>query len=630
MPDLKQAALAYARRDWPVFPIVPNTKRPFPNTNGVHGATTNPIKITEWWTETPNANIGFHVGAASMMAVDFDPGSDPDAFAETYDLPDETLTAITPRGGTHEFYMVPEAVPPSSSKLADKVDIRSDGSYVLLAPSVTEDGAYSWDGEDTPIAGAPLKLIEAAGESKTKAADVSTDSVEHDLPHNVEAFSTWLIKEAVTPKEGERNNVLFKTVAMARSFALSPHKAQELIWDWMISAWDAEPLSEAEFEGRIESVYSSKNVTSAQGNMTTDYHRANSVFQDESKGRLWKSNKFRIVDSKGIKAIEPPRWLIENMLPSNAYVMMFGPPGQYKSFLALDIALSIAAKKKKWLNGSAIRPNSGKVLYALGEGRPGFRQRVAAWSQERYNSLDVEGFYLADPVPLVSDGFEPFAAAIQSINREYDLIILDTVSRALAGQNENAQEIASALTLQADFLRNKFNATVLAIHHTDKTKADYRGSSVFEGDVDTLFQLDKNRLTMRKQKDAEKWEAPLPIRPHIVGDSLILKTADQVETKDAPIIERAKENNKAKKAADYGFKVALAHDRPIAEALSKMPANNGGWTTVATAEYLSATIRPGKSRQTWRGYLYHLMAADSEAGHYYYADVKRWENRKSG
>ena len=90
MPDLKQAALAYARRGWPVFPIVPNAKRPFPNTNGVHEATTNPIKITEWWTDTPNANIGFHVGAASMMAVDFDPGSDPDAFAETYGLPIRT------------------------------------------------------------------------------------------------------------------------------------------------------------------------------------------------------------------------------------------------------------------------------------------------------------------------------------------------------------------------------------------------------------------------------------------------------------------------------------------------------------------------------------------------------------
>ena len=283
-PDFKSAALAYAKRGWPVFPVKPNSKHPLIHGGkGVHDATTNPIKIAEWWTAHPNANIGFHVGAASMMVVDFDPGSDPEAVATLYGLPGDTLTAHTPRGGTHEFYMVAEPVAPSADKIADSVDIRSDGSYVLLAPSVTKDGTYTWADESVPIAGAPKALVEAAGKRVTKQADTTTDTVKPDLPHNIASFSAWLVNDAVTPREGERNNTLFKTVAMAHSFALSAHKASELISDWMNNAWDAEPLGDDEFEKRIESVYASKNVTSAQGNMTPDYHRAKLGLKDERK-----------------------------------------------------------------------------------------------------------------------------------------------------------------------------------------------------------------------------------------------------------------------------------------------------------------------------------------------------------
>ena len=120
-------------------------------------------------------------------------------------------------------------------------------------------------------------------------------------------------------------------------------------------------------------------------------------------------------------------------------------------------------------------------------------------------------------------------------------------------------------------------------------------------------------------------EAPLPIRPHVIGDSLILKVSDQVEKQEvAPVAERAKSE---RKAVD-NLKTAITHDKAITEALAKMPANNGGWSTSATAEYLSATIRPGRSKQTWRGYLSMLMTADSDTGQYYYADARKWENRK--
>jgi Bifunctional DNA primase/polymerase, N-terminal len=79
-------ALAYAARDWPVFPLRPGEKVPLipkkDGGNGVHDATTDPDRIRAWWTEHLTANIDLACGAAYwVLDVDYEgcPDVDPDA-----------------------------------------------------------------------------------------------------------------------------------------------------------------------------------------------------------------------------------------------------------------------------------------------------------------------------------------------------------------------------------------------------------------------------------------------------------------------------------------------------------------------------------------------------------------------
>ena len=99
MSNLKEAALAYAARGWPILPCGLN-KAPLVET-GFHAATTNPEQIEAWWDKWPGANIGFSPGHAGLMVIDLDPGHDP-AFARS--LPATPLAQSTPRGGRHLFY----------------------------------------------------------------------------------------------------------------------------------------------------------------------------------------------------------------------------------------------------------------------------------------------------------------------------------------------------------------------------------------------------------------------------------------------------------------------------------------------------------------------------------------------
>ena len=78
---LRDAALAYARGGWPVFPVRPyksggdpkkdNGKVPATK-NGVKDATTDETVIRRWWADTPTANIGIACGPAGLLAVDLD------------------------------------------------------------------------------------------------------------------------------------------------------------------------------------------------------------------------------------------------------------------------------------------------------------------------------------------------------------------------------------------------------------------------------------------------------------------------------------------------------------------------------------------------------------------------------
>ena len=69
---MKMAALEYAEKGIPVFPLVPNEKTPLTK-NGFKDATTDLSVINRLWDKTPDANIGIPTGKESgWFVVDVD------------------------------------------------------------------------------------------------------------------------------------------------------------------------------------------------------------------------------------------------------------------------------------------------------------------------------------------------------------------------------------------------------------------------------------------------------------------------------------------------------------------------------------------------------------------------------
>ena len=217
---------------------------------------------------------------------------------------------------------------------------------------------------------------------------------------------------------------------------------------------------------------------------------------------------YRLLTDIEIENLPPPEWLIADLVPCGALVVLYGEPGIGKTFLALDWAMSIAAGRP-WL-GRTVR--QGHVLYLAYEGSAGFGPRVRAWKVN--GSVVGQTFpihFLTDAPPITHKELPRLAYTIAAVPHIPLLIVVDTFARALDGDENSAKDVGDFIKIM-DGLRQQA-ITVLLIHHSGKNpEAGERGSTALRGAADTIMSLSRSpyfplMLECRKQKDAQQFAA---------------------------------------------------------------------------------------------------------------------------
>jgi hypothetical protein len=174
------AALAYARRGWSVFPCRPRDKRPATR-NGFKDGTVDKGRIVAGWTRAPLANVAIVTGVASgVIVLDVDPrngGNESLAELERRygELP-ETPTVRTGGGGHHYYFAALPGSHVKSRKVADGLDLKADGGYILAPPSVhPSGGVYAWsrDFQRTKLVPCPPWLLAGPPGRRERPADAA-------------------------------------------------------------------------------------------------------------------------------------------------------------------------------------------------------------------------------------------------------------------------------------------------------------------------------------------------------------------------------------------------------------------------------------------------------------------------
>ena len=199
---------------------------------------------------------------------------------------------------------------------------------------------------------------------------------------------------------------------------------------------------------------------------------------------------------------EPVRWIIENVLPKKGFAALYGPPGSYKSFIALDIAEAVATGRQ-WMGNQVTNP--GAVLYIAGEGHGGIGARIKACKINHQTQDGAEIYVIRYQLNLRSSA-DDFNLLMESIDNliertgiELRLVQIDTLARAFGGGNENDSQDMGAFIHNAGRLQRKLDCALMVLHHSgkDATKG-LRGHSSLLGAVDTQLELQKLEQTERK------------------------------------------------------------------------------------------------------------------------------------
>jgi len=215
-----------------------------------------------------------------------------------------------------------------------------------------------------------------------------------------------------------------------------------------------------------------------------------------------------------------PEWIIQDTLPANSLVEVFGPSGEGKTFTVLDMALHVAYGRT-W-HGFQVRQTG--VLYVCGEGLAGMKARIQVW-RDYHEGIESPPLYItrheigfADP-----DAVSELIEAIDSCVGEVGMVIVDTLHANFGHGNENSPDDMGRFLVGMRTLQRHLTATVIAVHHTGhENQHRARGHSSLKAALDTEIQVAKSTtdekligVTVTKQRCGSKWDEPQGFRFHV-------------------------------------------------------------------------------------------------------------------
>lgn len=182
---------------------------------------------------------------------------------------------------------------------------------------------------------------------------------------------------------------------------------------------------------------------------------------------------------------EPEPELVEGWIPERGLGILYGASKVYKSFTALDIALSVA----NGIHWHGHKVKQGRVAYIAGEGRAGVRKRIRGWCQHK--GLPATELFLRRSAANIMDAAD-LAKIEQAFPQGLSLLVIDTYRRNIrppAGRpvSENsADDFGTACNLIQPLIE-RLGCSVLIIHHTNK-QGEMSGTGAFTTNVDFLIR----------------------------------------------------------------------------------------------------------------------------------------------
>jgi len=469
---------------WQVFPV--NGKAPA--AKGIDWR-----RLANKWEHPAWENAtGYGVILLDMTVVDIDNIQE----ANKLHLPPTDTLAVKTRKGIHLYFLNGWTKGAKiKSGATHVIDIKTDGGYVVGPGSYFHDGSGQYEViHDSMISALTNEWV---------------DFIEkHTATRLVDEARALYTSE--TMAEGGRNDYLTSYAGYLRAGNASEDEVREALVIRNRNACTP-PLGDSELEVIIQSSMSFAPNPSL-------------VAMREYRERMKNAMPDMFVKVRDLINEPVPKPMITNLFPAGGLNVLYGAPGTYKSFIALDWATSLADNRPL---ASLLTSNSDRwqpleahdVLYVAAEGVGGMGKRALAMGlrdtnltvyKTSVNLLDVE-----------ADGAVDLFLE-QVIEQGFKVIFFDTLRKVMPGGDENkVQDVGPMLSMLGDW-STLHGITSVLIHHSNRADGgSYRGSSAIEGDCDNMWRVKKTSelaatISTHKFKDAE------PIEVNVLLESCVV------------------------------------------------------------------------------------------------------------
>lgn len=187
----------------------------------------------------------------------------------------------------------------------------------------------------------------------------------------------------------------------------------------------------------------------------------------------------------------PISWYLRHILPRNGVQIVYGPSRAGKTFIVLDLVLSLLDSSRDEWFGHDIRNRPSGVAYLAMEGAYGVRGRVKAWATDNGGELPQNIRFMegqAFNMLQAADVDALAAAVVEHFPQGNAITVIDTQAKAAAGADEQAAKDMGLVYLAAERIAQATRGLVILVAHTGKdVEKGIRGSSAQTGAADGMI-----------------------------------------------------------------------------------------------------------------------------------------------
>jgi len=567
----RDLALSLAAHGLHVFPCHgggPDTKKPLRAVYWRKASSTDPQQVYAWWDRFPDAVPGIDLAKAGLLVIDADRHGGPDgvaawqALCSDHDCPPHPIVQ-TPSGGEHSLFRQPAGGPVlgnSRGNLPPGIDVRGAGGYVIAGGAVMVDGrAYRLVGDIADAPEAPPWLVALL----RPPVVVNGIGFRAPLPPTADRYADAALSAEVravaTGSKGGRNERLNQAAfSLGQLVGAGALPASDVAAHLEQAAHDCGLVADDGLR-QVRATIKSGLEKGQQQPRSIPPPRANG-HGDPAHGAAIAAALLGKVQEHKEKAKSDLEWfddiapvidvsyVVKGLIDRGTMSVVYGPSNSGKTFFALDLVFH-AAIANQWRDRKV---HGGGVLYLAAEGGNGIANRIAAL-RATYGSVDV-------PLALRRAGLdllkpEAHTAYVIALAEEVAsraplaVIVIDTLSRAIAGGDENAATDMTAFIRNVDLIRQRTGAHLMVVHHTGKdTAKGARGHSSLRAATDTEIELFVDEFGNRVAKVTKQRDYPGGEEFRFALKSVLLgkdKDGDEVSTCVVEVADRPENSNAA-------------------------------------------------------------------------------------